>query len=134
MNKVCLIGRLVKDPEIKYTQTNNTAVTTFTLAVNRRFVREGEETQADFIQIVAWSKTAEFCGKYFVKGQQVGIAGRIQTRNWDDEQGVKHYATEVIAEEVFFADSKKDAFSQYGSALDNDEKTDLEIPSDDLPF
>lgn len=134
MNKVCLIGRLTKDPEIRYTQSNNTAVTTFTLAVNRRFVKEGEENQADFIQIVAWSKTAEFCGKYFAKGQQVGIVGRIQTRNWDDEQGVKHYATEVIAEEAYFADSKKDAFSQYGSAFGDNVKPDFEVASDDLPF
>lgn len=134
MNKVCLIGRLTKDPEIRYTQSNNTAVTTFTLAVNRKFVKEGEENQADFIQIVAWSKTAEFCGKYFVKGQQVGIVGRIQTRNWDDEQGVKHYATEVIAEEAYFADSKKDVFSQYGSAFGDNIKPDFEVINEDLPF
>ena len=138
MNKVCLIGRLTKDPEIRYTQTNNTLVASFNLAVNRRFVNEGEERQADFIPIVAWAKTGEFCSKYFKKGQQVGIIGRIQTRNWDDEQGVKHYATEVIAEEVYFADSKKDGndvFDTYGSAFAGDGKSDFEVSStDDLPF
>ena len=110
MNKVCLIGRLTKDPEVRYTQSNNTMVVSFNLAVNRRFTKENEERQADFISIVAWSKTAEFVSKYFKKGQQVGIVGRIQTRNWDDEQGQKHYATEVIAEEVYFQDTKGAAF------------------------
>ena len=108
MNKVILMGRLTKDPEVRYTQTNNTMVTSFSLAVNRRFVKEGEERQADFINIVAWSKTAEFCSKFFKKGQQVGVIGRIQTRNYDDDQGMKHYVTEVVAEEVYFADSKKE--------------------------
>lgn len=135
MNKVCLIGRLTKDPEIRYTQTNNTMVANFSLAVNRRFVKENEERQVDFINIVAWSKTAEFINKYFKKGQQIGIVGRIQTRNWEDEQGQKHYATEVIAEEVYFADSKKDVFSEFGSAFANDTQSDFEVSSsDDLPF
>lgn len=107
MNKVILMGRLTKDPEVRYTQTNNTQVTSFTLAVNRRFKKEGQP-DADFINIVAWSKTAEFCSKYFKKGQQVGVIGRIQTRNWEDDQGQKHYVTEVVAEEAYFADSKKE--------------------------
>ena len=135
MNKVCLIGRLTKDPEIRYTQTSNTMVASFNLAVNRRFVKEGEERQADFISIAAWSKTAEFIEKYFKKGQQVGIGGRIQTRNWDDEQGQKHYVTEVIAEEVYFADSKRDAFSEYGDVFVQSNGSDFEVSSsDDLPF
>ena len=138
MNKVCLIGRLTKDPEVRYTQTNNTLITSFNIAVNRRFVSEGEERQADFIPIVAWSKTGEFCSKYFKKGQQVGIIGRIQTRNWEDEKGVKHYATEVIAEEVYFADSKKDSndvFDTYGSAFTNNEQDSFGVTNeDDLPF
>ena len=85
------MGRLTRDPEVRYTQTNNTMVASFSLAVNRRFVRQGEERQADFINVVVWSKLAEFCSKYFKKGQQVGIIGRIQTRTWDDEQGQKRY-------------------------------------------
>lgn len=109
MNKVNLIGRLTKDPELRYTTTNNTAVCSYTLAVDRRFKAQGGERQADFINIVAWSKTAEFCSNYFKKGQQVAVSGRIQTRTWDDNDGKKHYATEVVAEDVYFADSKRDA-------------------------
>ena len=108
MNKVILMGRLTRDPEVRYTQTNNTLVASFTLAVNRRFARQGEERQADFINVVAWDRTGEFCSKYFKKGQQVGVIGRIQTRNYDDKDGKKVYVTEVIAEEVNFADSKRD--------------------------
>ena len=135
MKKTCLIGRLTKDPEVRYTKTNNTLVALFTLAVNRRFVKENEERQTDFIPIVAWAKTGEFCNQYFKKGQQVGIVGRIQTRNWEDEQGIKHYTTEVIAEEVYFADTKKDVFSEYGKEFANNTANDFEISStDDLPF
>lgn len=128
MNKTILMGRLTKDPDTRYTQTTNTQVTSFTLAVNRRFVKEGEQ-QADFINIVAWNKTAEFVSKYFKKGQQVGVIGRIQTRTWDDDQGQKHYVTEVIAEEVYFADSKKE-----GQAETTNTTNDFEISSDELPF
>lgn len=135
MNKVCLIGRLTKSPVVRYTQSNNTLVATFSLAVNRRFAKETDEVKADFINIIAWAKTGEFCSKYFKKGQQVGIVGRIQTRNWDDEQGNKHYATEVIAEEVYFADSKKDGDNEFGSAFANNMESDFEVSgSDDLPF
>ena len=131
------MGRLTKDPEIRNTQTNNTMVANFSLAVNRRFVKEGEERQADFINIVAWGKTAEFCSKYFKKGQQVGIIGRIQTRTWDDDQGQKHYVTEVVAEEVYFADSKKDNDTQgdMQNELPTSDASSFEITSnDDLPF
>ena len=107
MNKVILMGRLTRDPEVRYTQTNNTLVASFSLAVNRRFTKPGEERQADFINVVAWSKLGEFCSKYFKKGQQVGIIGRIQTRNWDDEQGQKHYITEVVAEEAYLQIAKE---------------------------
>ena len=142
MNKVILLGRLTRDPEVRYTQTNNTLVTSFTLAVNRRFVRQGEERQADFINIVAWSKLGEFCSKYFKKGQQVGIVGRIQTRNWDDDQGVKHYVTEVVAEEAYFADSKRDQTTgndtfenTFGNTEPGSMGSNFEMSSsDDLPF
>jgi len=101
MNKAFLVGRLTKDPELNYTN-NNTAVCNFTLAINRRF---SEET--DFIPIVAWSNTAEFCSKYFTKGRKVIVIGRIQVRSWEDNTGNKRYTTEVVAEEVDFADSKR---------------------------
>ena len=144
MNKVILMGRLTRDPEVRYTQTNNTLVSSFSLAVNRRFVRQGEERQADFINIVAWSKLGEFCSKYFKKGQQVGIIGRIQTRTWDDDQGQKHYVTEVVAEEAYFADSKRDSNAS-ANGFDNTfggdngtssgDTSDFEVSSgDDLPF
>ena len=106
MNKVILIGRLTKDPEVRYTTTNNTLVCGFSLAVNRRLAKEGEQ-QADFFNIVAWNKLGEFCSKYFVKGQQVAISGRLQTRNYDDKDGKKIYVTEIVAEEAHFADTKK---------------------------
>lgn len=130
MNKVILMGRLTRDPEVRYTQSTNTQVTSFTLAVNRRFVKEGEERQADFINIVAWNKTAEFVSKYFKKGQQVGVIRRIQTRNWEDEQGQKHYVTEVIAEEVYFADTKKEESTSVPTGENQFEIAD----DDDLPF
>ncbi len=142
MNKVILMGRLTKDPEVRYTQTNNTLVATFSLAVNRRFVRQGEERQADFINIVAWGKQGEFCSKYFKKGQQVGIIGRIQTRNWDDDKGQKHYVTEVIAEEAYFADSKREGGGDGSGSFENtfgaevaSGNSEFELTSnDDLPF
>ena len=144
MNKVILMGRLTRDPEVRYTQTSNTLVASFSLAVNRRFVRQGEERQADFINIVAWGKLGEFCSKYFKKGQQVGVIGRIQTRTWDDDQGQKHYVTEVVAEEAYFADSKRDADSTSASfdatfgampSAGASANSDFEISSgDDLPF
>jgi single-strand DNA-binding protein len=130
MNKIVLMGRLTKDPELRYTN-NNTAVCKFTLAVNRRFTKQGEEKQADFISIVAWDKLAEFCGKYFVKGQQVAVIGRLQTRTYDDNEGNKHYVTEVIADEAYFADSKKNTTQDtenkdFGDAFEAD--SDVELP------
>lgn len=106
MNKVVLMGRLTKDPELRYTNNTNTAVCSFTIAVDRRFKQEGQPT-ADFISCMAWTKTAEFISKYFVKGSRIGICGRIQTRSWDDNEGKKHYVTEVVTEEAYFTDSKK---------------------------
>ena len=144
MNKVILMGRLTRDPEVRYTQTNNTLVASFSLAINRRFARPGEERQADFINVVAWSKLGEFCSKYFKKGQQVGIIGRIQTRTWDDDQGQKHYITEVVAEEAYFADSRRDGeaggnfdatFGDMPAVDSGSEASDFEVSSgDDLPF
>ena len=129
MNKAILMGRLTKDPDIKYTQATNTMIASFSLAVPRRFKQEGQ-TNVDFINIVAWSKTAEFVSKYFSKGQQVGIIGRIQTRNYKDDKGVMHYITEVIAEEAYFADSKKE---NEPVATTENELAPIQ-DDDDLPF
>ena len=128
------MGRLTRDPEVRYTQTNNTLVASFSLAVNRRFAREGEQ-QADFINIVAWSKTGEFVSKYVKKGQQVAVIGRIQTRTWDDDNGQKHYVTEVVAEEVYFADSKRENAEEPANI--NQAELDVNVVNsshDDLPF
>ena len=139
MNKVILMGRLTKDPEVRYTQTNNTLVASFSLAVNRRFAAQGQERQADFFNVVAWNKTGEFVSKYFKKGQQVGVIGRLQTRSWDDDQGQKHYVTEVIAEETYFADSKRDGDassieSTFGETLAQNTEFQVTSSDDDLPF
>lgn len=130
MNKVCLIGRLTKDPEIRYTQTNNTLVACFTIAVNRRFAKETEE-QTDFLNIKAWSKVGEFVSKHFTKGKQIGIVGRIQNRSWQDQDGKKKTATEIIAEEVYFVDSKSKG--ENSNNLENTDITDF-LESQDLPF
>lgn len=106
MNKVILMGRLTKEPEIRYTPSNGTAVCQFTVAVDRRFKSEGQP-QADFINCVAWRTTAEFVSKYFTKGSRIAIVGQIQTRTWDDNDGKRHYVTEVIADEVEFCESKR---------------------------
>lgn len=131
MNKVILMGRLTRDPEVKYT-TNNTLVCSFSLAVNRRFKQEGQ-AEADFINIVAWGKTGEFCSKYFAKGQQVAVVGRIQTRNYDDKEGRKVYVTEVIAEEAYFADSKKDNANSFDTGF-NPTDGFMSVVDEQLPF
>ena len=144
MNKVILMGRLTRDPEVRYTQSN-TVVTSFSIAVNRRFARQGEERQADFFNIVAWNKAGEFAGKYFKKGQQIAVTGRLQTRNWDDDQGQKHYITEVVAEELDFAEGRRDgeqntfSASTFGGGAaegeDGGAGSEFQVTSgDDLPF
>ena len=138
LNKAILMGRLTDNPELKYTP-NNIAVCSFTLAVNRSYARPGEERKTDFIDIVTWRSTAEFVSKYFAKGMQVAVEGSIQTRTYEDRQGVKRKAFEVVANEVFFADSKRDnaravetATPTFTSSMGSDFE---EVSSDDeLPF
>ena len=103
LNKAILMGRLTADPELKHTQSN-IPVTSFTLAVDRSF---GKEKQTDFLDIVAWRNTAEFVSKWFRKGMLVAVSGRMQTRAWEDKQGNKRKTVEVVADEVFFAEGKK---------------------------
>ena len=105
MNKVFLIGRLTRDPELRYTG-NNTAVASFSIAVNRNFTNQSGEREADFINIVVWRKQAENVKNYLTQGSQVAIDGRIQTRSYDDQDGKKRYVTEVIADNVEFLGSK----------------------------
>lgn len=105
MNKVVLIGRLTRDPELRYTG-NNTAVATFSIAVNRTFQNQQGEREADFINIVVWRKQAENVKNFLTQGSQVAIDGRIQTRSYDDNNGQKRYVTEVVADNVEFLGSK----------------------------
>lgn len=107
LNKAILMGRLTADPELRKTQ-NGISVTTFTLAVNRNYTKSSEQSQTDFIDIVAWRNTAEFVSRYFVKGQLVAVEGQIQTRTWEDKNGQKRKSVEVVASEVFFAESKRE--------------------------
>ncbi len=107
LNIAVLMGRLVADPELRHTP-NDIAVTSFTIAVERSYVKAGAERQADFIDIVAWRSTAEFVCKYFRKGQMIAVQGSIQTRSYTDSQGVKRKAFEIVADNVHFADSKRD--------------------------
>lgn len=132
MNSCNFIGRLTADPDVRYTQTSNTMVTQFNLAVDRPFVKEGEERQADFITIVAWNKTAEFVSKYFKKGLRVGVTGRIETGSYDDKDGKRVYTAKVIAEHVYFADGKKDDTSTYNDPFATSGNNT--VTNDDLPF
>ena len=129
MNKVTLIGRLTKDPELKYTPGAGTAVTTLTLAVDRRFTKDGQK-ESDFIPVVIWGKQAESTAQYVPKGKLLGVAGRIQTRSYDAKDGTKRYVTEVIAEEVQFLE-----FAKRGEEPNFDGFEDIEqIDSSDVPF
>ena len=105
LNQVSLMGRLTADPELRHTP-NDIAVTTFTLAVNRSYVKQGAERQADFIDVVAWRSTAEFICRYFKKGQMMAVTGSIQTRNYTDKEGKNRKAFEVVADNVYFTESR----------------------------
>lgn len=140
MNKVILMGRLTRSPEVRYSQgAEPVAVARYTLAVNRRFKRK-DEPEADFIPCVALGKSGEFAEKYFRKGQLVGVIGRLQVRSWEDKEGKKHWTTEVIIEEQHFAESKKDsgegkAAKESGQApADGFYPIDESVEDDDLPF
>ncbi len=126
LNKIVIMGRLTRDPELRQTQ-NQSPVASFTLAVDRDF---GEET--DFIDCVAWRKTAEFVSKYFFKGKMAVVAGRLQIRKWEDKDGNNRKSAEVVADNVYFGDSKKDSGTteyEYSGFQEADD-----ISDDDLPF
>lgn len=105
LNQVALMGRLTADPELRHTPSN-IAVTTFTLAVNRSYVKQGAERQTDFIDIVAWRNTAEFVCRYFKKGQMMAVQGSIQTRTYTDKEGKNRKAFEIVADNVYFTESR----------------------------
>ncbi len=121
LNHIVLMGRLAKDPELRYTSAN-VPVASFRLAVDRDFGnRETGEKQADFIDVVAWRQTAEFVSKYFTKGRMAAVSGRLQSRNWEDRDGNKRTSYEVVADNVYFGDSKSsrdegDGYSRGGES------------------
>ena len=115
LNKIILMGRLTRDPELRRTGSG-TAVTSFSLAVDRDFKSQSGEKETDFIDVVAWRSTAEFVSKYFTKGRMAVVEGRLQIRDWTDRDGGKRRSAEVIAENVYFGDSKREGGSDYSSA------------------
>ncbi len=146
MNKVILMGRLTRDPELNYSNSAEPlAICRYSLAVNKRFKRDGEP-DADFINCVAFGKTGEFAEKYFAKGQMVSVVGRLQVRNYEDQNGQKRTSTDVVVEEQFFAESKKSFESNRSSGGSQNynsqpsKQVDLETVSTpyeddgDLPF
>ncbi len=132
LNRAILMGRLTKDIEIK-TTTGGTAIGRTTLAIDRRFQRQGEERHTDFINILCFGKTAEFAHKYFVKGNMMCVVGSIQTRSWDGQDGKKNYATEVIADEVNFCGEKRTGGNQ-NQGTDNSGFIPVEDTGEPLPF
>ena len=115
LNKIILMGRLTRDPELRRTGSG-TAVTSFSLAVDRDFKSQNGEKECDFIDVVAWRNTAEFVSKYFTKGRMAIVEGRLQIRDWTDRDGGKRRSAEVVADNVYFGDSKRDGAGDYGSA------------------
>ena len=127
LNRIILMGRLTRDPELRHTQ-NGTAVASFTLAVDRQFKDANGDRQADFIDIVAWRQTGEFAAKYFTKGRMAVVDGRLQIRDWQDRDGNKRRSAEVVADNVYFGDSRsseKEVSPQEFVELDED---DSELP------
>lgn len=136
LNHIVLMGRLVADPELR-TTGNGTPVTSVRLAVDRDYApKDGGERETDFVDIVAWRSTAEFLCKYFAKGRMAVVSGRLQMRNWTDKDGNKRTSAEVVADNIYFGDSKRDgtaspaAFPQSGPAQDYEELG----PEEELPF
>ena len=146
LNRIVLMGRLTRDPELRRTQSGN-AVTSFTLAVDRDFKSQSGEKETDFIDIVAWRNTAEFVCNYFTKGRMAVVEGRLQIRDWTDRDGGKRRSAEVVADNVYFGDSKRDgesggSFSRpaapapvdYGIPAGADQFAELADDDGDLPF
>ena len=115
LNKIFLMGRLTRDPELRRT-ARGTAVTSFSLAVDRDFKSQNGEKETDFIDVVAWRSTAEFVSKYFTKGRLAVVEGRLQIRDWTDRDGGKRRSAEVIADNVYFGDSRRDNAGDFGAA------------------
>lgn len=140
LNQIFLMGRLTRDPELRYTQ-NQTPVASFTLAVDRDFTgKDGGEKQTDFIDCVAWRSTGEFANKYFSKGRMAIVSGRLQLRDWTDKEGNKRRSAEVVVDSMYFGDSKKDGSTAPNSSGQSEPKytqqqfEELDDDDGDLPF
>lgn len=138
LNRITLMGRLTRDPELRRTQSG-TAVTSFTLAVDRDFKDKNGEKETDFIDIVAWRTTAEFVSKYFSKGRMAVVEGRLQIRDWTDKDGGKRRSAEVIADSVYFGDSKSEGKSATAPAQSSNggqytDFSEIEEEDGELPF
>ncbi|MCL2409098.1 MAG: single-stranded DNA-binding protein [Oscillospiraceae bacterium] len=147
MNQIVLMGRLTRDPELRHTQSG-TPVASFSLAVDRGFTsKDGGERQTDFIDIVAWDRRGEFVSRYFTKGQMCAVSGRLQIRDWTDKDGNKRRTAEVVADNIYFTESKKsrdatvgraeprdDYSSNYTSPVTGSDFEELDLDEGDLPF
>ena len=140
MNRVILCGRLTRDPEVRYTQTNNTLVASFSLAVNRRFARQGEERQADFINCIAFGKNGEFAEKYLHQGTKIIVEGRWQTGNYTNKDGQKVYTNDCVVERHEFCESRTNQQSNNNGIMGSNSSNDgfMSIPDgvadEGLPF
>lgn len=133
INKIILGGRLTGDPELK-TTPGGVSVTSFTIAVNRRFGnKQGEEQQTDFFNVTAWRQTAEFITRFFRKASSICVVGSLQTRSWTDQQGMKRYATEIVADEAYFVDSKNETAQTAQAAAYVPEQYTTPVPAQSVP-
>src|SRR5690606_19334231 len=140
LNRVILVGRLTRDPDLRYTTNGGVAVVRFTVAVNRRFTNQQGEREADFINIVAWRNLAENCGNYLRKGSLVAVEGRIQTRSYENQEGRTVYVTEVVADDVRFLDTR--GVSKKPKDQDDQDQDDpfgklddpIDLPEHKIPF
>jgi len=147
MNQIVIMGRLTRDPELRHTP-NGVAVASFTLAVDRGFTpKDGGERQTDFIDVVAWRNTAEFVSKYFTKGQMAAVTGRLQIRDWTDKDGNKRRSAEVVADNIYFTESKRsretsyshsemkdDLSAGYSTPVESSDFAELDMDDGELPF
>lgn len=147
LNKIIIMGRLTRDPELRQTDSG-LSVASFTLACDRDFAAQGAEKETDFVDIVAWRSTADFISKYFSKGRMAVVSGRLQIRNWQDKEGNKRRSAEIVVDNVYFGDSKRDSAQQSAPqefqalpdttpvpfAGSEPKQMELDAPDEDLPF
>ncbi len=134
LNQVVLIGRLARDPELKYTATEGVPLVNFTIAVDRPALNQAGEKAADFIRILAWRKQAENCATYLNKGNRVAVEGRLQVRSYDDKEGVRRSIAEVVARRVVFLETRKDMEQGFKEEHDSFDNEGTEVKDDDVPF